>query len=113
MTAVNFLHEENPPTCAGVVPATLARLVPRQSRHSVCVVRRCWNQWIREMSFTRRPSSERPRRTSCHKDRYIVRNARVQPTGSSSAYQVQVASSLGAPVSSRTIRRHLAEGHFG
>ncbi|GFU38301.1 transposable element Tcb2 transposase [Trichonephila clavipes] len=46
-------------------------------------------------------------------DRHIVINARVQPTASSAAIQAQVAPSLGAPVSSRTIRRCLAEGHLG
>ncbi|GFX94781.1 HTH_Tnp_Tc3_2 domain-containing protein [Trichonephila clavipes] len=35
------------------------------------------------------------------------------PTASSAAIQAQVAPSLGAPVSSRTIRRRLAEGHLG
>ncbi|GFY19314.1 hypothetical protein TNCV_4127011 [Trichonephila clavipes] len=34
------------------------------------------------------------------------------PTASSAAFQAQVAPSLGAPVSSRTIRRRLAEGHL-
>ncbi|GFX22566.1 transposable element Tcb2 transposase [Trichonephila clavipes] len=32
-----------------------ARQVARQLGSSHCVVRRCWDQWIREMSFTRRP----------------------------------------------------------
>ncbi|GFU49052.1 transposable element Tcb2 transposase [Trichonephila clavipes] len=36
-----------------------ARRVARQSGRSDCVVRRCWDQWIREMSFTRRPGSGR------------------------------------------------------
>ncbi|GFV28787.1 transposable element Tcb1 transposase [Trichonephila clavipes] len=36
-----------------------------------------------------------------------------RPTASSAAIQAQVAPSLGVPVSSRTIRRCLAEGHFG
>ncbi|GFX99813.1 transposable element Tcb2 transposase [Trichonephila clavipes] len=36
----------------------------------------------------------------------------VQPTASSAAIQAQVAPSLGAPVSSRTIRRRLTEGHL-
>ncbi|GFU72517.1 transposable element Tcb2 transposase [Trichonephila clavipes] len=45
--------------------------------------------------------------------RHIVRNARVQPTASSAAIQAQVASSLGDPVSSRTIQRRLSEGHLG
>ncbi|GFX52517.1 transposable element Tcb2 transposase [Trichonephila clavipes] len=35
------------------------------------------------------------------------------PTASTAAMQAQVAPSLGAPVSSQTIRRRLAEGHLG
>ncbi|GFU89775.1 transposable element Tcb2 transposase [Trichonephila clavipes] len=35
------------------------------------------------------------------------------PNASSAAIQVQVAPSLRAPVSSKTIRRRLAEGHLG
>ncbi|GFX11849.1 HTH_Tnp_Tc3_2 domain-containing protein [Trichonephila clavipes] len=89
------------------------RRVARQLGRSDCVVRRCWDQWIREMSFTQRPGSGRPRRTSRREDRHIVRNARVQPTASSVAIQAQVAPELGAPVSSRTTRRHLVEGHLG
>ncbi|GFU08164.1 transposable element Tcb2 transposase [Trichonephila clavipes] len=65
------------------------------------------------MSFTRRRGSERPRQTSRPEDRHIVRNARVQPTASSNAIQAQVALSVGAPVSSRTKRKCLAEGHLG
>ncbi|GFU47774.1 transposable element Tcb2 transposase [Trichonephila clavipes] len=65
------------------------------------------------MSFTRRPGSGRSRQTSRIEDRRIVRNARVQATASSAAIQAQVAPSLGAPVSSRTIQRHLAEGNLG
>ncbi|GFS78811.1 transposable element Tcb2 transposase [Trichonephila clavipes] len=59
------------------------------------------------------PGSGRPRQTSRREDRHIVRNARVQPTASSTAIQALVAPSLGAPVSSRNIRRYLAEGHLG
>ncbi|GFX00064.1 transposable element Tcb2 transposase [Trichonephila clavipes] len=90
-----------------------ARRVARQLVRSDCVVGRCWAQCIREMSFTRRPDSGRPRKTSRHEDHHIVRNERVQPTASSVAIQAQIAPLLGAPVSSRTIRRHLAEGHLG
>ncbi|GFY06703.1 transposable element Tcb2 transposase [Trichonephila clavipes] len=68
-----------------------ARPVARQLRRSDCVVRRCWNQWIVEISFTRRPGSGCPRQTSRREDRYIVRNARVRPTASSAAIQAQVA----------------------
>ncbi|GFU89127.1 transposable element Tcb1 transposase [Trichonephila clavipes] len=55
---------------------------------------------------------ECPRQTSHREDRHIVRNARVQPTDSSTAIQAQVAPSLGAPMSSQTIRRRLAEEHL-
>ncbi|GFU65293.1 HTH_Tnp_Tc3_2 domain-containing protein [Trichonephila clavipes] len=65
------------------------------------------------MSFTRRPDSGHPRQTSRREDRHIVRNVHAQPTGSSAAIQAQVAPSLGALVSSRNIRRHLAERHLG
>ncbi|GFU31796.1 hypothetical protein TNCV_1176621 [Trichonephila clavipes] len=65
------------------------------------------------MSFTRRPGSGRPRQTSRLEDRHIVRNAHVQPTPSSAAIQAQVAPSLEAPVSSRTIRRCQDDGHSG
>ncbi|GFW79389.1 uncharacterized protein TNCV_2477961 [Trichonephila clavipes] len=62
-----------------------ATRVARQLGHSDCVVRRFGDQWIREMSFTRRPGSERPRQTSRREDHHIIRNARVQPTASSAA----------------------------
>ncbi|GFS76216.1 transposable element Tcb2 transposase [Trichonephila clavipes] len=65
------------------------------------------------MSFTRRPGSGRPHQTSRREDRHIVRNARVQPTASSVAIREQVAPSMGAHVSSQTIRRRQAEGHLG
>ncbi|GFW18391.1 uncharacterized protein TNCV_1184191 [Trichonephila clavipes] len=53
-----------------------ARRVARLLGHSDCVVRRCWDQWIREMSFTRRPGPGHPRQTSHQEDRHIVRNSR-------------------------------------
>ncbi|GFV43350.1 hypothetical protein TNCV_1948631 [Trichonephila clavipes] len=49
----------------------------------------------------------------CREDRHIVRNASEKPTASSVAIPAQVAPSLWSPVSSRTIRRRLAEGHLG
>ncbi|GFY03040.1 transposable element Tcb2 transposase [Trichonephila clavipes] len=39
------------------------RQVARQLGRYNSVVMRCWDQWIREMSFTRRPGSGRPRFT--------------------------------------------------
>ncbi|GFV38408.1 transposable element Tcb2 transposase [Trichonephila clavipes] len=75
--------------------------VARQLGRSDCVVRRCWDQWIPERSFTRRPGSGYPRQTSRREVSVdIVRNARLQPTASSAAIQAHVAPSLGAPVSS-------------
>ncbi|GFU87665.1 transposable element Tcb2 transposase [Trichonephila clavipes] len=68
---------------------------------------------MREMSFTRRPGSGRPRQTSRREDRHIVKNARVRPTTSSAAIDAQVAPSVGTPVSSRAMRSSLAEGHLG
>ncbi|GFY34077.1 transposable element Tcb2 transposase [Trichonephila clavipes] len=65
------------------------------------------------MSFTRRSGTGRPRQTSRPEYRHMVRNTHVQPTASSTAIQAQVAPSLGPPVSSRTIQRHLAERHLG
>ncbi|GFT06182.1 transposable element Tcb2 transposase [Trichonephila clavipes] len=76
-------------------------------------MRWCWDQWIQEMSLTRRPGSRRHRKTSRCKKRHIVRNARVQPTALSTAIHVQVVPLLGSPVSSQTIRKCLAEGHLG
>ncbi|GFS78268.1 uncharacterized protein TNCV_3172231 [Trichonephila clavipes] len=49
-----------------------ARRVDHQLGHSDCVVRRCWDQWIREMSFTRRPVSERPQQTTRREDHHIA-----------------------------------------
>ncbi|GFX67116.1 HTH_Tnp_Tc3_2 domain-containing protein [Trichonephila clavipes] len=65
------------------------------------------------MYFTERPGTGRSRQTSRREDRHIVKNARVQQTTSSVAVQAQEAPSLGTTVSSRTIRRRLAEGHLG
>ncbi|GFT37594.1 uncharacterized protein TNCV_4900951 [Trichonephila clavipes] len=48
-----------------------ASRVARQLGCSDCVVRRCWDQWIRKMSFTRRPGSGRPRQTSRREDHHI------------------------------------------
>ncbi|GFW16412.1 HTH_Tnp_Tc3_2 domain-containing protein [Trichonephila clavipes] len=67
-----------------------AKRVVRQLGRPDCVVRRCWDQLIREMSFTRRPVSGRSRQTNHLEDHRIVRNACVQPTTSSATIQAQV-----------------------
>ncbi|GFW62147.1 transposable element Tcb2 transposase [Trichonephila clavipes] len=66
-----------------------ARRVHLQLGHSDCVVRRCWDQWIREMSFTRRQGLGGPRQTNRRENRHIIRNAHVQPTSSSATIQTQ------------------------
>ncbi|GFT82395.1 transposable element Tcb2 transposase [Trichonephila clavipes] len=60
-----------------------------------------------------RGCSGSPRHTSSREDRHTVRNARVQPTASPAAIQEQIAPTVWAPVSSRTIRKHQTEGHLG
>ncbi|GFW19302.1 transposable element Tcb2 transposase [Trichonephila clavipes] len=65
------------------------------------------------MSFIQRPGSGRPCQTSCRENHRIVRNIRVLPTASSVAIHADVAPSLRGPVSSRSKRRRLAEGHLG
>ncbi|GFV26802.1 HTH_Tnp_Tc3_2 domain-containing protein [Trichonephila clavipes] len=47
-----------------------ARRVSRQLDRSDCVERRCWDQWIREKSFTRKPDSGRFRQISTREDRH-------------------------------------------
>ncbi|GFV71549.1 transposable element Tcb2 transposase [Trichonephila clavipes] len=77
---------------------------------SALTVKRFWGQWTENTSFTRRPGSGRPRQTSNREDRHILRQ--VEKTASSSTGQTQAASSLRTPVSSRSIGKHLAEGHL-
>ncbi|GFU39283.1 transposable element Tcb2 transposase [Trichonephila clavipes] len=71
------------------------RRVAHQLSHSDCVVRKCRDQCIREMPFTRRPSSGRLWQTN-RRGHHIVRKAHVQPTALSAAIQAQVAPSLRA-----------------
>ncbi|GFY17541.1 transposable element Tcb2 transposase [Trichonephila clavipes] len=49
---------------SGRIIGMVSYRVARQLGRSDCVVRRRWDQWIREMSFIRRPGSGRPRQTS-------------------------------------------------
>ncbi|GFT21776.1 transposable element Tcb2 transposase [Trichonephila clavipes] len=86
-----------------------ARRVVRQLGGCDCVVRRCWDQWIRERCHLREEQAKDDRPV-VKKTGHIVRNARVQLTASSAVIQAQVAPSLGAPMSSRTIRRRRTFG---
>ncbi|GFX03831.1 transposable element Tcb2 transposase [Trichonephila clavipes] len=49
--------------------------VIRQAIHSYLTVRRCWDQWTEETSFTDQPSPGRPRQTSVREDHHIIRHA--------------------------------------
>ncbi|GFV18801.1 uncharacterized protein TNCV_4756881 [Trichonephila clavipes] len=71
-----------------------ARRVARQLGRSDCVVRRCWDKWIRDMSFIPRPGSGHHSQTSRREDHHIIRNSLVQPTVSLTAIEAQVAPSL-------------------
>ncbi|GFV45400.1 hypothetical protein TNCV_5055941 [Trichonephila clavipes] len=65
------------------------------------------------MSFTRRPGSGLPRQTSRREDRHIVRNARLQPTASSAAFQAQRESPLDGATTEPVLtleRRRVCEG---
>ncbi|GFW46160.1 transposable element Tcb2 transposase [Trichonephila clavipes] len=57
----------------------LARQVAYQLGHSGCVMMRCLDQWIREISFTLRPGSGRPRQISRREDHHIRRPLSVLP----------------------------------
>ncbi|GFX30729.1 DUF4817 domain-containing protein [Trichonephila clavipes] len=84
----------------------LARQIARQLGHSDCVVRRCWDQLIREMSFTRRPGLGRFRQNS-RRELNTYSNCFIgRKPGTGSSF-------TGASVSSRTIQRRLAEGDLG
>ncbi|GFX49321.1 uncharacterized protein TNCV_3334391 [Trichonephila clavipes] len=73
-----------------------ARRVARQLGHSDCVVRKCWDQWILEISFTLRPGSRSCPQTTRRGDRHIVRNSSVQPTALLTTIQAHVVPSLEA-----------------
>ncbi|GFX24574.1 hypothetical protein TNCV_3343541 [Trichonephila clavipes] len=76
-------------------PGWLAKPVARQLYHSDCVVRLCWDQFSRAMSFTRRPDMNRMPSKDQSSRRPLHRK------------KAQVTHSL-APVSSRSIRRRMA-----
>ncbi|GFY08520.1 hypothetical protein TNCV_809531 [Trichonephila clavipes] len=97
----DILRDEYPPTWAGVEPATLDA---EGLRKPTTLLRWLWGILLTIIAHPK-PDSGRSRHISRREDRHVVRNARVQPNASSAAIQAQVEPSLGAPVSSRTIRR--------
>ncbi|GFS58956.1 transposable element Tcb2 transposase [Trichonephila clavipes] len=73
------------------------------------VKRRCWDQWIQEISFTRRPGSGRLRQTSHREDRHIVGKANCfisRPPGTGSTF-------IRGPCVFTKKRRRLVKGHEG
>ncbi|GFW39999.1 transposable element Tcb2 transposase [Trichonephila clavipes] len=90
-----------------------ARQVARQLGHSDCVVRRCCDQWIREMSLTRIPGSGHHRQTNLLKVLHIVRKCMSIANCFIGRHPGTGRPSLGTPVSSRTTRRRLADEHLG
>ncbi|GFV93967.1 transposable element Tcb2 transposase [Trichonephila clavipes] len=81
-----------------------------QFGRSDCVVRRCWDQWMREMSFTRKPCPGRSRQISHGENRHIVRNARVQPTAS---HWPPFRHRIATPIMCAALDSHLSMPPFG
>lgn len=79
-------------------------------------MRRSCDQWIRERSHTRHiPStvpSVYPQQTNSTDDSHNIRHARAAPTSSISTIQTEVAPSLQASTSVRTVVRHLSERYL-
>ncbi|GFU96765.1 epsilon-sarcoglycan [Trichonephila clavipes] len=69
-----FSHPTNNSNAFLYGSAEEAGNVKIEVRGSYCDVRRCWDQWIPEMSFIQRPGSGRPQQTSHREERYIVIN---------------------------------------
>ncbi|GFV63179.1 uncharacterized protein TNCV_1022361 [Trichonephila clavipes] len=85
--AESFIKEDLRYTCHYTTPLKLlqlergmaeagwsARQIARQLGRSDCVVRRCWHQWMRKISFIRRQGSGRPQWTSRRENRHISRH---------------------------------------
>ncbi|GFW87847.1 uncharacterized protein TNCV_1359511 [Trichonephila clavipes] len=78
--------------------------VAMQAFEDLCsAVRRCWDQWTKETSFTWQPSSGSPRKTSHRDDRYIIRRTRGEPTTAFTAVQTQAAPLLRGECLNRDI----------
>ncbi|GFU95108.1 transposable element Tc1 transposase [Trichonephila clavipes] len=89
---------------AGWSKRRLARLVDR----SECVVRNCWEQWIREGTHARKTGSVATSKTKRREDRRILRQALVDATVTRSMIQADV----GVTIVPQTISRHLTEANL-
>ncbi|GFS76653.1 transposable element Tcb1 transposase [Trichonephila clavipes] len=82
--------------------------VAGQVDRSECVVRKCWEQWMREGTHARKTGSGATRKTTRTEDRRIVRQALVHPTVTPSTIRADV----GVVIVPQTISRHLAEANL-
>ncbi|GFW74383.1 transposable element Tcb1 transposase [Trichonephila clavipes] len=92
-----------------------ARRVARQLDRSDHVVKKCWVQWIRKMSFTRRPGSGCPRQTSRRKtatsrdyNRVRVWRPCVERLNPAFAFQRHTSHAAGAIFQQDSARPHTA-----
>ncbi|GFU69930.1 hypothetical protein TNCV_3348551 [Trichonephila clavipes] len=74
-----------------------SRLVsaPRVTRHLGCsdfTIRRCWNQWTREMSATGQLSLGCSQQSNNREDRHIIRHTRIAQTVSLAVIHTQAGS---------------------
>ncbi|GFX36945.1 HTH_Tnp_Tc3_2 domain-containing protein [Trichonephila clavipes] len=84
------------------------RRVSGRVDRSECTVRKCWEQWTREGTYTWKTGSGATRKTTRREDRRIVRQVRVDPTVTRSTMQADV----GVAIVSQTISRDLAEANL-
>ncbi|GFW07913.1 uncharacterized protein TNCV_3920461 [Trichonephila clavipes] len=66
------------------------RRVAGQVDRSECAVRNCWKQWTREGTHARKTGSGATRKTTKREDRWIVRQALVDPTVTRSTIRADV-----------------------
>ncbi|GFS64735.1 HTH_Tnp_Tc3_2 domain-containing protein [Trichonephila clavipes] len=84
------------------------RRVAGQVDRSECAVRNCWEQWTREGTHARKTGSGGTRKTTRREDRWIVRQALVDPTVTCSTIRADV----GVAIVPQTISRHLEEANL-
>ncbi|GFV30158.1 transposable element Tc1 transposase [Trichonephila clavipes] len=82
--------------------------VAGQVHRSECAVRNCWEQWTREGTQARKTGSGATRKTTRREDRWIMRQALVNPTVPRSTIRADV----GVAIFPQTISRHLAEANL-
>ncbi|GFU45902.1 transposable element Tc1 transposase [Trichonephila clavipes] len=84
------------------------RDVAGQVDHAECAVRNCWEQWTREGTHARKIGSGATRKTMRREDRWIARQALLDPPVTHSMIRADV----GLAIVPQTISRHLAEANL-